>query len=319
MKNQLLQYITSCFPLILIQTNEYERAESIIIDTINELNSKILPKCGASEELKTMGYQTLKWDCIVGLTDAWGKSIPATTEPDAQINYLLNEVNTPTIVIAFNLQMFWDVNNGYGPLLPRLIELFRKFYKHGVERNTHIIVIGDGAIPAEIRSYFVTIDMPLPDRDTIKEIVSKISSSILNKNPKKVDLEEIVNACTGMDSREIENAIYVSIVNSGKKLSISRKKLFEEKAKVVRKSGLLEWVRVEETLEDIGGLDEMKKWFTKVAKAFKNPEKAKDYGLPSMKGALIIGVSGTGKSLTALENPLQLKLYLICLVSLYLD
>lgn len=54
-----------------------------------------------------------------------------------------------------------------------------------------------------------------------------------------------------------------------------------------------------ETIEDIGGLDNLKKWLTKKAKVFKNIDKAQKFGVDTPKGVLIAGVPGCGKSLNA--------------------
>jgi SpoVK/Ycf46/Vps4 family AAA+-type ATPase len=48
---------------------------------------------------------------------------------------------------------------------------------------------------------------------------------------------------------------------------------------------------------DIGGLDLLKDWIRKRARAFS--EEARRYGLPRPKGLLLLGVQGCGKSLTA--------------------
>jgi len=65
----------------------------------------------------------------------------------------------------------------------------------------------------------------------------------------------------------------------------------------VKKSGLLEIIETRESLESIGGLDVMKDWLLKRRNAF--TQRAVDYGLPPAKGLLIIGIAGTGKSLSA--------------------
>ena len=52
-----------------------------------------------------------------------------------------------------------------------------------------------------------------------------------------------------------------------------------------------------ETLDDIGGLDVLKDWLRKRKDAFS--QRARAYGLPTPRGLLIVGVPGTGKSLTA--------------------
>jgi SpoVK/Ycf46/Vps4 family AAA+-type ATPase len=70
-----------------------------------------------------------------------------------------------------------------------------------------------------------------------------------------------------------------------------------EKAQAVKKNGLLEIVQTSESLESIGGLDVLKTWLLKRKEAFS--KRAAQYGLPAPKGLLIVGIPGTGKSLTA--------------------
>jgi SpoVK/Ycf46/Vps4 family AAA+-type ATPase len=70
-----------------------------------------------------------------------------------------------------------------------------------------------------------------------------------------------------------------------------------EKAQAVKKNGLLELIETKENLDSIGGLDVLKEWLLKRRNAF--GQKAIQYGLPTPKGLLIIGIPGTGKSLTA--------------------
>ena len=70
-----------------------------------------------------------------------------------------------------------------------------------------------------------------------------------------------------------------------------------EKAQAVKKNGLLEIIEAKETLANIGGLDVLKTWLLKRKDAF--GQRAKQYGLPTPKGLLVIGIPGTGKSLAA--------------------
>jgi len=65
----------------------------------------------------------------------------------------------------------------------------------------------------------------------------------------------------------------------------------------VKKNGILEIIETKENLESIGGLDVLKEWLLKRRHAFS--QRAIEYGLPTPKGLLIIGIPGTGKSLSA--------------------
>ena len=66
---------------------------------------------------------------------------------------------------------------------------------------------------------------------------------------------------------------------------------------MIRKSGLLEFVSVEQDLGHVGGLDELKGWLNGRTDAFSEP--ARKFGLPAPKGLLLLGVQGCGKTLTA--------------------
>ncbi|MFC3773674.1 AAA family ATPase [Paenibacillus sp. GCM10012303] len=70
-----------------------------------------------------------------------------------------------------------------------------------------------------------------------------------------------------------------------------------EKSNIIRKSGLLEFIPADHTTEEIGGLDLLKAWLSERKRAFS--EKAQAFGLPNPKGVLVVGVPGSGKSLSA--------------------
>jgi SpoVK/Ycf46/Vps4 family AAA+-type ATPase len=70
-----------------------------------------------------------------------------------------------------------------------------------------------------------------------------------------------------------------------------------EKKAIIRESQALEFYAAEETPDDVGGLDSLKRWLSLRERAF--TEEAAAYGLPAPKGLALIGIPGTGKSLTA--------------------
>jgi SpoVK/Ycf46/Vps4 family AAA+-type ATPase len=66
---------------------------------------------------------------------------------------------------------------------------------------------------------------------------------------------------------------------------------------VIAESQALEFYPVQESPDDVGGLDALKKWLGLRERAFS--DEAAAYGLPAPKGLALIGIPGTGKSLTA--------------------
>ena len=65
------------------------------------------------------------------------------------------------------------------------------------------------------------------------------------------------------------------------------------------KSGILEMIPLKESVSDIGGLENLKRWLQRKAKVYRQINKALDFGVDMPKGILIAGVPGCGKSLTA--------------------
>jgi SpoVK/Ycf46/Vps4 family AAA+-type ATPase len=72
----------------------------------------------------------------------------------------------------------------------------------------------------------------------------------------------------------------------------------ERKKQIIKKSGILEMVPLQESMR-VGGLESLKKWLQRKAKIFKNIDKAEKFGVDIPKGVLIVGMPGCGKSLSA--------------------
>ena len=58
-------------------------------------------------------------------------------------------------------------------------------------------------------------------------------------------------------------------------------------------------IPLKESMDDIGGLDNLKRWLKKKAKVFQNMAAAEKFGVDMPKGVLVAGVPGCGKSLSA--------------------
>ena len=103
----------------------------------------------------------------------------------------------------------------------------------------------------------------------------------------------------GLTKSEIFSILSLAYSDDGELGKQDLKLIFEQKQQKIRKSGILEMIPLKETMEDIGGLEVLKKWLKKKAVVMKNLDQAKRFGVDSPKGVLIAGVPGCGKSLSA--------------------
>lgn len=270
LKKELISLLKGSFPLIHINSREYDRVTDEVTAIVRSLDN--------------MNYALVEYDSINGFN---GRPM----EIEEALSDAVGHSNL--IIITKNLNLYWEDSFRKG----KVIDALYNFYKVGLERGLHLINISNATIVPELSDYFVVIDYPLPDEDTIYTIVSTFVSSYEVKITESTK-QAIVNLCRGMSRAEIENSLVLSHITD-KKNGIDIDRLRQEKAKIVKKSGLLEWIEEVPSIDDIGGLDNLKEWFRTIAKVMKDPKKAKEYGLNIPKGCLLCGIPGTGKTLSA--------------------
>jgi SpoVK/Ycf46/Vps4 family AAA+-type ATPase len=104
-----------------------------------------------------------------------------------------------------------------------------------------------------------------------------------------------IDAAVGLTAEEVANVYAKSLVTSRK---IDPAQVASEKKRVIAREKVLTWYDPDPRgLDAVGGLDELKAWLAK--RKLGLSQKARSYGLPAPKGALLVGVPGCGKSLTA--------------------
>ncbi len=154
-------------------------------------------------------------------------------------------------------------------------------------------------IPKELEKFITIIEAEYMGYDAIrKEIVDFIEYQELPKVDDKL-LDELAMAFKGLTKFEINNLLALAYANDGELTREDLGLIFEQKKQMIMKSGILEMVNVKESVDDIGGLENLKEWFAKKAKVIKNIHEAEKFGVDMPKGVLIAGVPGCGKSLNA--------------------
>ncbi|WP_428268839.1 AAA family ATPase [Haliangium sp.] len=155
-------------------------------------------------------------------------------------------------------------------------------------------------IPPELeKSVAAVIDWELPTRTEIEAIARSLVPQAPPPTQQQIEseptfIEHVVEAALGLTEVEAENVFSKSMVRTH---TFDVETILGEKKQIIRKSGMLEYYEHREEFSDIGGLTSLKGWLVKRRHAFSS--RAREFGLPLPKGILMIGVPGTGKSLTA--------------------
>ena len=67
---------------------------------------------------------------------------------------------------------------------------------------------------------------------------------------------------------EVENVFAKVLLRRGRLTAVEAPEVYDEKRQIVRKSGLLEYIEPEETIDGVGGLNHLKEWLRKRRRAF---------------------------------------------------
>lgn len=106
-----------------------------------------------------------------------------------------------------------------------------------------------------------------------------------------------MQSCQGLSTERIRRVLAKAIATHGQLEPDDVDLILEEKRQTIRQTQILDFYPTSEKISDIGGLDNLKDWLLRRGGAFS--ERARQYGLPHPRGLLLVGIQGTGKSLTA--------------------
>lgn len=280
---EIMTLVQARYPLLAVLTSEEERAMSNIAVVAERL-----------------GKVTFEWTLSRGLVryrlsmapKAEGKK--GTKDPIAALGEVL-DISEPAIVVFKDFQPHLKE----AAVRRRLRDLAQAL------RHTYVTVILLGppfTLPQELEKDVTLMDFPLPTKAELGELLSRIEREIAGSADFHVtqvaeERDELLSAALGLTLAEAENVFAKALVSTGRLTREEVSFVFGEKRQIIRKSDLLEYVEVRETVQDIGGMENLKTWLRRRAFAF-TPQ-ARASGLPAPRGVLLTGVQGCGKSLCA--------------------
>lgn len=186
-------------------------------------------------------------------------------------------------------------------VIRKLKDLIPVLKRSNVVKNV-IFLSSRLVLPQDLQKDVVVVDFELPnEKEMLMLLDNLIEANKQNPNLKiKLSPEEkamLAKAALGLTHQEAENAYARAMVTYQRLDKGTVDIIMDEKRQIVKKEGLLEFVKTESHMKDVGGLDNLKKWLLKRQNIFFDP--VQKYGLPQPKGILITGVPGCGKSLIA--------------------
>jgi hypothetical protein len=268
------------YPVIYLTSFEYDRTKQKIRGIAKSLNSN---------------YNFFEWNCVDGLvkrdlTTNETTQINELEEPEELLKNIMQRIETHDNEI-FILEDFHEYMDErlIKIRLRQIAERLRFFKKH------LIIISSVCVLPVELEKYITVIDLPLPgkiDLEATLNLVARNAEVDLDNELKK----KLVDSALGMTVMEADLAFCLAAVKD--KLGVNSPRIVAlEKEQIIKKSGLLDYFQVSESLKSIGGMENLKLWLETRKTAF--DFKAQAWGLSEPKGLLLLGVPGCGKSLTA--------------------
>ena len=271
MKDSLIRCARAGYAGLYLCTPEETRAEA-------EVNA-------AAEELDRPLHA---WSLTTGFIDTTSGSVRDCPDPVEALDQI-GSLEGDCLVL---LRDFGQLLEDKDPLLTRKL---RDTLSRAKADGKVLILLGVWkTLPDELEREITRIDLDLPGPEQLGTVLDGI---LVSANIETIDTatrEAVLSAAGGLTTMEAENAFALSAIEAQ---AIEPAIIAHEKAHALKKGGLLEVIDSTETLNAIGGLDAMKDWLLQRRQAF--TQRARDYGLPVPKGMLVLGVPGSGKSLTA--------------------
>ncbi|MCF7734309.1 MAG: AAA family ATPase [Akkermansiaceae bacterium] len=232
------------------------------------------------------------WSSTEGLVDTKEGRVTACPDPLEALQLLdgmFASDNPRHVVLLRDLQLHLDQSD------PMLVRRIRDILRIAKANGHALILLGCRLkLPPELEHEITHVDFSLPGPERLGVVLDGILKSAGLKTVNAALREAALQSALGLTTTEAENAFALSVVETK---GIDHRIVAREKARTLKRNGLVEVVEATTSLDDIGGLGLLKDWLVRRGGAFSACAKAS--GLPAPKGLLIVGIPGTGKSLTA--------------------
>ncbi len=301
--------IRADYPIISIKTYEEERVWQQLEEVrqhVLQLDVQRMRSEGKSEqaiaEWQNKGRPLIRWSRTVGFQRD-GRIVDNIAEPLAALRWILKGEQWGGLYVFYDLHPYMGPRSrAYEAAVVRgLRDVATNFRRD--PRSTLILLSPVQDIPPELEKEVVVLDYPLP---TAGELAAKLDSVAERMQRiygndcialSEEERQELMQKSVGLTYEEVANVWAKALERDGRLGRKDVEAINEEKRQVIQKSGLLEYYPADETFAQVGGLQGLKDWLRERKSVFLGL--TPDRKLPTLKGILLIGVPGCGKSLSA--------------------
>jgi len=263
------------YPLIYIPTYEEERVEAAI-----------------REEAANQGNRPVyTWDFVDGYQGNPNDAGFGRRNPLQALEFIEKlSASAPAVLILRDYHRFLE-DVAIARKLRNLARILKSQPKNIVLLSPKI------AIPDDLTEVLTVLEFALPTAPEIKAEIERLLLATGGNSLTAKVLDDLVRSCQGLSMERIRRVLARAIATHGELQPEDVDLVLEEKRQIIRQTQILDFYPATEQISDIGGLDNLKDWLLRRGGSF--TEKARQYGLPHPRGLMLVGIQGTGKSLTA--------------------
>lgn len=305
--NRLKVLLDSSTPIVVMETVEEVRATRLVRAACAQLNlaafewtiASGLVRCGLESDAGSFDSGSLPDGAYHSSNAAIAaeqnaKALYNSREP-AQMLANLEAMTTEAAFILKDLHRHMDDS----VVIRRLRDVGQKF---AANRRTLILTAPKISVPAELASLVEFLELPLPDRARLRQIIDEtlVRLSRTHTLQRKLDpagMDALAESLRGLTEEAAERAVSQALARRYALSPETIADVVEAKKELLRRSEMLDFIDTSENMASIGGLENLKNWLAQRRGAWE--ESARKFGLEPPKGVIILGVQGCGKSLCA--------------------
>lgn len=265
-------------------------------DGLYELDPMNPMKMDSGKKVDSVKNHLQALEYLEGIQNGGGVNKPSIMEMAGKSSSKTNhkEVSRETVLVMKDMHLFFSDKDF-------IVKLRNMKGEYGDKKLYCPIIITAPVMefPPELEKIFTVFNFPLMDKEEITKMIDPLIREV-EKDKTKDELDAVTSslagACVGLTEREIRRALAHSLAKNNKK-SVSLEDIYNEKLAIIKKTNALDYCEPKHGISDLGGCANFKKWICKV-KEMLSPE-ARAFGIPQPKGAMLVGVPGTSKTVSA--------------------